>query len=115
MRFLVWIKIWEKLYNDHFNYGVFALIKSQAGFNSFKISVKECVEKTNSIATAGRYGGTFAHKDIAFEFGQWISPEFKLYLIKEFQRLSQPDRLVKLNEIGFYNPAGLNLYFEMSQ
>jgi hypothetical protein len=58
--------------------------------NSYKISVKEWVEKTNAIgikATAGRYGGTYAHRDIAFEFGMWISAEFKIYLIKEFQRL----------------------------
>ena len=82
--------IWEKINNPDFNYGEFATIRSQAGLNSYKISVKEWVEKTQAIglkATAGRYGGTFAHKDIAFEFGIWISPEFKLYLIKEFQRL----------------------------
>lgn len=82
--------IWEKLHNPNFNYGEFATIKSQAGLNSYKISVKEWVEKTKAIglkATAGRYGGTYANKDIAFEFGTWISPEFKIYLIKEFQRL----------------------------
>jgi hypothetical protein len=82
--------IWEQINNPNFNYGEFAIIKSQAGLNSYKISVKEWVEKTGAIglrATAGRYGGTFAHKDIAFEFGIWISPQFKLYLIKEFQRL----------------------------
>lgn len=82
--------IWEGINNPDFNYGEFAIIKSQAGLNSYKISVKEWVEKTNAIglkAKTGRYGGTFAHKDIAFEFGMWISPEFKLYLIKEFQRL----------------------------
>ena len=82
--------IWEGINNPNFNYGEFATIKSQAGLNNYKISVKEWVEKTKAIglkATAGRYGGTYAHKDIAFEFGIWISPEFKLYLIKEFQRL----------------------------
>ncbi len=82
--------IWERINNPNFNCGEFAIIKSQAGLNSYKISVKEWVEKTGAIglrATAGRYGGTYAHKDIAFEFGTWISPEFKLYLIKEFQRL----------------------------
>ncbi|MFH1662016.1 MAG: KilA-N domain-containing protein [Candidatus Falkowbacteria bacterium] len=82
--------IWERINNPDFNYGEFAIIKSQVGLNSYKISVKEWVKKTNAIgikATAGRYGGTFAHKDIAFEFGMWISPQFKLYLIKEFQRL----------------------------
>ena len=82
--------IWESIYNPSFNYGEFAIIKSQAGLNSYKVSVKEWVEKTNAIglqATTGRYGGTYAHKDIAFEFGMWISAEFKIYLIKEFQRL----------------------------
>lgn len=87
--------IWEKINNSQFNYGEFALIKSKAGLNNYKISVKEWVEKTNAIglkATAGRYGGTFAHKDIAFEFGMWISPEFKIYLIKEFQRLKEQEQ-----------------------
>lgn len=82
--------IWERVHNPAFNYGEFATIKSLAGLNSYKLSVKEWVEKTNAIglkATAGRYGGTYAHRDIAFEFGMWISPEFKIYLIKEFQRL----------------------------
>ena len=86
--------IWETVYNPHFNYGEFALIKSQAGLNSYKLSVKEWVEKTGAIglqATAGRYGGTYAHKDIAFEFGMWISAEFKIYLIKEFQRLKDEE------------------------
>jgi len=90
--------IWESVYNPAFNYGEFAIIKSQAGLNSYKISVKEWVEKTNAIglkATAGRYGGTYAHADIAFEFGMWVSAEFKVYLIKEFKRLKddESDRL----------------------
>ena len=79
--------IWEELHNSNFNYGEFATIKSRAGLNSYKISVKEWVSKTNAIgivSKAGRYGGTFAHKDISFEFGMWISPKFKLLLIKEF-------------------------------
>ena len=87
--------IWEQIYNPNFNCGEFATIKSQAGLNSYKISVKEWVQKTNAIglkATAGRYGGTYAHKDIAFEFGMWISPEFKIYLIKEFQRLKDEEQ-----------------------
>jgi hypothetical protein len=86
--------VWESIYNPRFNYGEFAIIKSQAGLNSYKISVKEWVEKTHAIglkATAGRYGGTFAHKDTAFEFGMWISAEFKIYLIKEFQRLKEDE------------------------
>ena len=86
--------IWESVHNPGFNYGEFAIIKSQAGLNSYKISIKEWVAKTNAVglrATAGRYGGTYAHKDIAFEFGMWISPEFKIYLIKEFQRLKDDE------------------------
>ncbi len=86
--------IWERVNNPNFNYGEFAIIKSQAGLNSYKLSVKEWVEKTKAIglrATAGKYGGTYAHKDIAFEFGMWISPEFKIYLIKEFQRLKEEE------------------------
>ncbi|MFH0755122.1 MAG: KilA-N domain-containing protein [bacterium] len=86
--------IWESIYNPFFNYGEFAIIKSQTGLNNYKISVKEWVKKTNAIglkATTGRYGGTYAHKDIAFEFGMWISAEFKIYLIKEFQRLKQDE------------------------
>lgn len=87
--------IWEKVHNPDFNYGEFATITSKAGLNSYKISVKEWVEKTNAIglkATVGRYGGTYAHKDIAFEFGMWISAEFKIYLIKEFNRLKELER-----------------------
>ena len=86
--------IWESVYNPDFNYGEFAIIKSQAGLNSYKLSVKEWTQQTNAIglnAKAGRHGGTYAHKDIAFEFGMWISPEFKIYLIKEFQRLKDDE------------------------
>ena len=92
---LEYIGIWEKVYNPDFNYGEFAIIKSQSGLNSFKISVKEFVAKTNAIsiqAKAGRYGGTYAHKDIAFEFAMWISPEFKIYIVKEFQRLKEEEQ-----------------------
>lgn len=87
--------IWEEIHNPNFNYGEFAIIKSQAGLNSYKISVKEWTEKTNAIgiiSKAGRYGGTYAHKDIAFEFGMWISPKFKLLLIKEFERLKTEEQ-----------------------
>ena len=82
--------IWESINNPSFNYGEFAIIRSYAGLNNYKLSVKEWVEKTNAIgikAISGRYGGTFAHVDIAMEFGMWISAEFKVYLIKEFKRL----------------------------
>ncbi len=93
-----YLGIWESIYNPAFNYGEFATIKSKAGLNSYKLSVKEWVEKTNAIglkATSGRYGGTYAHPDIAFEFGMWISAEFKIYLVKEYQRLKleETDRL----------------------
>lgn len=97
---LEFLSVWEQLYNPNFNYGDFDLIKTQAGLNSFKISVKEWTEKTNAvgvIAKAGRYGGTYAHKDIAFEFGTWISPVFKLYLIREFQRLKD-EELKSINQ-----------------
>ena len=90
-----YLGIWEKIHSPDFNYGEFAIIRSQAGLHSYKISVKEWVAKTNAIglkAKAGRYGGTYAHKDIAFEFGMWISAEFKIYLIKEFQRLKEQER-----------------------
>lgn len=89
-----YLGIWESVYNPDFNYGEFDVIKSQAGLNSYRLSVKEWVEKTNAIglrATTGRYGGTYAHPDIAFEFGMWISPQFKIYLIKEFQRLKEDE------------------------
>ena len=89
-----YLGIWERIHNPDFNYGEFATIKSQAGLNSYKISVKEWVQKTNAIglsAKTGRYGGTYAHPDIAFEFGMWISAEFKIYLIKEFQRLKDEE------------------------
>ncbi len=87
--------IWEEMYNPDFNSPEFEGIKNQAGFNRFVLSVKQWVERTNSkgiIAKAGRYGGTYAYKDIAFEFASWISPKFKLYLIKEFQRLKDEER-----------------------
>jgi len=92
--------IWEQVHNPDFNYGEFAIIRSQAGLNSYKLSVKEWVGKTNAIglvAKAGRYGGTYAYKDIAFEFGMWISAEFKIYLIKEFQRLKD----VEFQQMGW--------------
>ena len=92
---LEFLGIWEKVYNPDFNWGEFALIRNQAGLNRFRISVKEYVEKTNAIglkARAGRYGGTYAHKDIAFEFAMWISPEFKVYLVRDFQRLKEQEQ-----------------------
>ncbi|WP_080902825.1 KilA-N domain-containing protein [Parabacteroides sp. Marseille-P3160] len=87
--------IWEKLNNPTFNYVEFDIIKSQAGLNSYRLSAKDWMQKTNAIgiiAKTGRYGGTYAHKDIAFEFAMWISPEFKVYLIREFQRLKTEEQ-----------------------
>ena len=87
--------IWEEMYNPNFNSPEFEGIKNEAGLNRFILSVKQWTEKTNSIgiiAKAGRYGGTYAHKDIAFEFASWVSPQFKLYLIKEFDRLKAKEQ-----------------------
>lgn len=87
--------IWEEMYNPNFNSPEFEGIKNVAGFNRFILSVKQWVEKTNSrgiIAKAGRYGGTYAHKDIAFEFATWVSPQFKLYLIQEFERMKSEEQ-----------------------
>lgn len=83
---------WESLYNPDFNYTEFDTIKNLAGNNNFVLSVKTWIEKTNAIgiiAKAGRYGGTYAHKDIAYHFGMWISPRFQLLLVKEYQRLQE--------------------------
>ena len=86
--------IWERLNNPDFNYVEFDIIKSMAGLNNFRLSAKEWMERTHAVgivSKTGRYGGTFAHKDIAFEFAMWISPEFKVYLIHEFQRLKSAE------------------------
>lgn len=87
--------IWEKLNNPDFNPIEFEGFKNQAGLNSFVLTSKKWIEATNAIgliSKAGRYGGTYAHKDIAFEFASWVSVEFKLYLIKEFQRLKDQEQ-----------------------
>ncbi len=83
---------WEALYNPQFNYTEFGTIKNAAGSNNFVLSAKQWIERTGAIgihAKAGRYGGTYAHKDIAFHFGMWISPKFQLLLVKEYQRLKE--------------------------
>ncbi len=96
---LEFIGIWEEIHNPHFKGNEFVTFKSQAGLNNFNLTPRKWIEATNAIgiiSKAGRYGGgTFAHKDIAFEFGSWLSPAFKIYLIKEFQRLKddENDRL----------------------
>lgn len=86
---------WELLYNPDFNYTEFGTIKNMAGSNNFVLSVKTWIEKTNAIgivSKAGRYGGTYAHRDIAYHFGMWISPRFQLLLVKEYQRLKQEEQ-----------------------
>lgn len=91
---VLFLGVWEQIHNPGFNSLEFEGIRNEAGRNSFFLSAKSWAERTRAkglIASAGRYGGTFAHKDIAFEFGSWLSPEFKLYLIKEFQRLKEDE------------------------
>jgi len=86
--------LWEQIHNPKFNVTEFRNIKNESGSNGYVLSSKQWISKTNAvgiISKAGRYGGTFAHKDIAFEFASWISAEFKLYLIKEFQRLKEEE------------------------
>ena len=87
--------IWEEMYNPSFNSPEFEGIKNEAGLNRFVMSVKQWISKTNAIgivAKSGRYGGTYAHKDLAFEFASWVSPQFKLYLIREYQRLKDEEQ-----------------------
>ena len=98
---LEFLGVWESLYNPDFNSPEFGGIRSEAGTNRFFMSAKQWIEKTNAIgimAKAGRYGGTYAHKDIAFEFGSYISPIFKLLLIKEFQVLKEQESKLKNSE-----------------
>jgi len=86
--------VWEKIHNPDFNVTEFSNIRNESGSNGFVLTVKQWVEKTRAmgiVSKPGRYGGTYAHKDIAFEFASWISVEFKLYLIKEFQRLKDEE------------------------
>ena len=95
---LEYIGVWEKIKNPNFNYPEFGVITQEAGVNRFIMSVGQWIERTNAIGMlvkAGRYGGTYAHKDIAFHFAMWLSPEFQIYLVNEFQRLKdeENDRL----------------------
>lgn len=86
---------WEMLYNPDFNCTEFGAIKNAAGSNNFVLSVKTWIERTNAIgivSKAGRYGGTYAHRDIAYHFGMWISPRFQLLLVKEYQRLKAEEQ-----------------------
>ena len=92
---LEFIGIWEELHNPDFNSNQFVTFKSQAGLNSFNLTPRKWIDATHAIgffSKSGRYGGgTFAHRDIAFEFASWLSPQFKLYLIMEFQRLKEDE------------------------
>ena len=91
---LEYLGVWENLKNTNFNYPEFGVIKNEAGVNRFVMSVGQWIERTGAIGMivkAGRYGGTYAHKDIAFHFAMWLSPEFQIYLINEFQRLKDEE------------------------
>ncbi|HAH54152.1 MAG TPA: DNA-binding protein [Flavobacterium sp.] len=95
---------WETLYNPTFNYTEFGIIKNEAGSNNFVLSTKNWCEKTNAVgivAKTGRYGGTYAHKDIAFHFGMWISAKFQLLLVREFQRLKETENSKEQLEWNF--------------
>jgi len=86
---------WEMLYNENFNCTEFDIIKNMSGNNNFVLSVKTWIEKTNAIgifSRTGRYGGTYAHRDIAYHFGMWISPKFQLLLVREYQRLKADEQ-----------------------
>ena len=90
-----YLGLWEKMYNPNFNPIEFDRFKNDSGANAFTLSPKKWIESTNAIgivSRAGRYGGTYAHKDIAFEFASWVSPEFKLYIIKDYQRLREEEQ-----------------------
>jgi len=90
-----YLGLWEKMYNPNFKPIEFDRFKNDSGANAFTLSPKKWIESTNAIgivSKAGRYGGTYAHKDIAFEFASWVSPEFKLYIIKDYQRLREEEQ-----------------------
>ena len=95
---LEFLGTWEQIYNSDFKVVEFDHLKAEAGLHTFVLSASEWIDKTNAIGLfvkKGRYGGTYAHKDIAFEFASAISPVFKLYLIKEFQRLKEQENDIK--------------------
>ena len=106
---LEFLGTWEKMYNPNFKVVEFDHFKMQAGLPAFVLSPSLWVKKTNAVgifSKAGRYGGTYAHKDIAFEFGAAISAEFKLYLIKEFQRLKEDNKSISIcvHDISILSP-----------
>jgi hypothetical protein len=97
---LEYLGVWEKINNLNFNYPEFGVIEKEAGTNRFIMSVGQWIQRTKAVGVlvkAGRYGGTYAHKDIAFHFAMWLSPEFQIYLINEFQRLKE----IESKELGW--------------
>jgi hypothetical protein len=97
---LEYLAVWEKINNLNFNYPEFRVIEKEAGTNRFIMSVGQWIQRTKAVGVlvkAGRYGGTYAHKDIAFHFAMWLSPEFQIYLINEFQRLKE----IESKELGW--------------
>jgi len=106
---------WEMLYNPNFNCTEFGTFRNMAGSNNFVLSVKTWIEKTGAIgifSKAGRYGGTYAHRDIAYHFGMWISPKFQLLLVKEYQRLKAEEQKMlgwtakrELSKINYHIPS----------
>ncbi|MCQ2099870.1 MAG: KilA-N domain-containing protein [Fibrobacter sp.] len=106
---------WESIYNPNFNYTEFGTIKNAAGSNNFVLSTKQWILQTNAtgiIAKSGRYGGTYAHRDIAYHFGMWISPKFQLLMVKEYQRLKAAEQAQlgwsvkrELSKINYFKPS----------
>ncbi|MCX6307753.1 MAG: KilA-N domain-containing protein [Bacteroidia bacterium] len=93
---LEYLGIWEKINHPGFNYPEFGVIEKEAGVNRFIMSAGQWITRTNALGMlvkAGRFGGTYAHKDIAFHFAMWLSPEFQIYLVKEFQRLKSDENI----------------------
>ena len=91
---LEYLDVWERVQNPNFNYPEFGVIEQEAGTNRFIMSVGQWIRRTHAVGLfvrAGRYGGTYAHKDIAFHFAMWLSPEFQIYLVNEFQRLKDDE------------------------
>ena len=105
---------WEQLNNSDFKLHEFVYFKTNAGTNSFNPSILEWIEKTNAlgiVSKRGRYGGTYAHKDIAFEFGTWLSPEFKLLIITEFQRLkSREQNLIQWDSHRYLSKVNYHIH-----
>ena len=99
-----YLGIWESLYNPDFKPLEFEGFRKEAGLNAFTLSPQKWINTTNAIgiiSKSGRYGGTYAHKDIAFKFASWISVEFELYIVKEFQRLKEPQVMIAIVGLAF--------------